>query len=400
LSIAALVVNVRLYSYRGQPADDVIPQLNFIGGALRSGAGQDAQSYFPEGYFFAHALYGLAWVEVGLSEQTGTPRYDRALREARWALAQLESPAGQEPFSVGLTPPYGVFYVGWSNWLRGGILKLQPAAERDPAEVARFQGDLTALAQAFDDSTTPFLQAYPGQAWPVDSTVAVAALRLHDTLFEPRFSATIARWLMLAKQKLDPTTGLLPHRVDFQTGELLEGARATSQSIIGRFLPEVDPAWGREQYTRFRQTFVGSVLGIPGTREYPPGVMGGGDVDSGPLIAGMSLSASVVTVGAARVNSDPALADAYLNVGEALALPVHLGDQKRYAFGLLPIGDAFLAWVKSSTAWTFEPTNQAWPPSVAWGWRLPVHGLTLAIVALAWWPIWRRRKFRVMRYEV
>ena|SRR5215218_3133485 len=58
-----------------------------------------------------------------------------------------------------------VFYRGWTNWLRGG------------------------LGAAFDASASPYLTAYPGQAWPVDSTVAMASLRLHDTLLPARFGA-------------------------------------------------------------------------------------------------------------------------------------------------------------------------------------------------------------------
>src|SRR5262249_40809243 len=148
-------------------------------------------------------------------------------------------------------------------------------------------------------SPTPFLSAYPGQSWPVDNVVAIAALRLHDTLLPPRFDALIARWLDAARARLDPATGLLPHRVDPATGEPLEGARGSSQSIIARFLPEIDLAWGRAQYALFRERFVTTVAGLPGVREYPHDAPGQGDVDSGPLIAGVSLSATVVTLGAA-----------------------------------------------------------------------------------------------------
>ncbi|MFQ5809098.1 MAG: hypothetical protein ACE5JM_05720, partial [Armatimonadota bacterium] len=105
-----------------------------------------------------------------------------------------------------------MFYVGWSSWLRGGVLGLQTPGERDADEVGRFVADCEALGKAFDSSATPFLQAYPGQAWPVDSTVAVAALRLHDTLLPDRFGATVERWLKEARSRLDPATGLLPHR--------------------------------------------------------------------------------------------------------------------------------------------------------------------------------------------
>ncbi|WP_431973186.1 hypothetical protein [Micromonospora haikouensis] len=244
LGVARLVVPATA-GPDGEPPG-VARQLAFLRAALDDGAGEDAQALFPEGWFFAHALYGLARVELGLRKPAG--RRAGELREARWALARLESPAGTAPFDPGLTPAYGIFWQGWTNWLRGGVLALQPADRRDPAEVARFAEASAAIGAAFDASGTPYLAAYPGQAWPVDSTVAVASLRLHDALLPaarppaapssaapsmqappgtpppPRFAGTVARWLDGVRQRLDPGTGLLPHRVDPATGAPAEVA--------------------------------------------------------------------------------------------------------------------------------------------------------------------------------
>lgn len=381
------VINVRLYYTVYTPQyQDVVPQLKFIKEKLQAGAGEEMQQFFPEGYFFSYVLYGLTWVDVGLQDAS---QHEQALTEARWALQALESDEGKSVFSPTLTPPYGVFYIGWSNWLRGGILKLQPPERRDAAEIERFTADLTALAAAFDGNMSPFLQAYPGQAWPVDSTVAVAALYLHDTLFEPQFETTIERWVSLAKAKLDPATGLLPHRVSAATGDLLDGTRGSSQSVIQRFLPEIEAVWAGEQYPLFREQFAATIFGIPGVREYPIGTQGFGDVDSGPLIEGMSLSASVVTVAAARVEGDNELADAMLNVGEALGTPVEWAGSKRYVLGVLPIGDAFLAWAKTSAPWTFTPQPMSLPVIVSAGWRLPIHLISLIVLIVIWW-IWAK----------
>ncbi|GAA4061910.1 hypothetical protein [Actinomadura miaoliensis] len=95
----------------------------------------------------------------------------------RWAVSARSDPA--------LRPAYGVFYVGWGSWLRGKAIALG-----DTTQTARFHSDTAALAAEFDRSG-PFLDAYPGQAWPVDSVVASATLRLHDRLFPPRYQATL-----------------------------------------------------------------------------------------------------------------------------------------------------------------------------------------------------------------
>ncbi|GAA3740574.1 hypothetical protein GCM10022225_24770 [Plantactinospora mayteni] len=367
-------------------------QLAFLRAELDGGAGEVAQQLFPEGYFFLHTLYGLSWVELGLRQPEG--ERGTALREARWALDRLDSPTGRQPFSPDLTPSYGVFYRGWTNWLRGGVLSLQPGASREPAELARFTEDSVALGTAFDTSTSPYLPAYPGQAWPVDSTVAVASLRLHDTLLPARFGGTVDRWLAGVRQRLDPATGLLPHRVDPTSGTPAEGARATSQSMILRFLVDVDPAFAREQYLGFRDRFVTTPLGLgPAVREYPAGTSGAGDVDSGPLLLGVSLSATVVTLGAAQVHGDAALAGALANYGELAGVPLETPWTKRYAFGAVPIGDAFLAWSKTARPWVAEPPAPLPAQTSGW-WRLPLLALLVLLGAAPWPPLLLARRRR------
>ncbi|MGS2648417.1 hypothetical protein [Streptosporangium sp. LJ11] len=402
VAVCALLGTVRLVapataSTTGEPPG-VRRQLTFLRAALDGGAGDQAQSLFPEGYFFLHALYGLSRVELGMREPPG--ERSAALREARWALARLESPSGRAPFSPDLTPPHGVFYRGWTNWLRGGTLALQPPERRDPAELRRFADDSVALAEAFGASESPYLEAYPGKAWPVDSTVAMASLRLHDTLLPSRYAGTAERWLQAVRRRLDPRTGLLPHEADPGTGAPAEVARGSSQSLGQRFLVEIDPAFAADQYRRFRDHYVVSPLGLgPAVREYPVGMDGPGDVDSGPLPLGVSLSATAVALGAAQVHGDAPLAGALANYGELAGLPIDTPWTKRYAFGLLPIGDAFLAWSKTARPWVASPPSPP-PASISPWWRTPLLALLLVIGVAPWLPsLVRHRRDRRARPE-
>ncbi|WP_328329582.1 hypothetical protein OHA70_06485 [Kribbella sp. NBC_00382] len=343
-SLLSLLGTARLVLPRGEPTDGAVKQLQFLRQAIEGGADQDAQGLKPEGYFFMNVLYGLSWVQVGLDSPV---RRAEAATQAQWALNRLYTADGTRPFDLtGLTPRYGVFHAGWTNWLRGGIVALQPAESRDLAEYTKAS---TELAQAFDASQTPYLDAYPGQAWPVDSTVAMASLALYDQLATPRFQPTVERWVAGVKTRLDPATGLMPHQVT----PVSTGARGTSQTLIHRFLLEIDPGFARSQYEVFRQKFV-TGLG-PAIREFPKRTAGSGDVDSGPLVFGVSLSATTVGLGAARVQHD-SLAGVLAREGDLLGVPVSGLHTKRYALGLVPIGDAFLVW--SATALPFAADQQ------------------------------------------
>ncbi|GAA1607008.1 hypothetical protein GCM10009789_71660 [Kribbella sancticallisti] len=133
-TLDSLVATARLVLPRADPEDSAVKQLRFLRGAIEGGADHDAQRLFPEGYFFLNVLYGLTWVQVGLAEPART---EDALREARWSLDRVQSPAGTAPFDPALTPRYGVFHAGWTNWLRGAVLALQPADSRDTTEFTR-----------------------------------------------------------------------------------------------------------------------------------------------------------------------------------------------------------------------------------------------------------------------
>ena len=263
-----------------------------------------------------------------------------ALREARWALARLDSPAGRAPFSPDLTPSYGVFYRGWTNWLRGGVLSLQPRRAARPGRgCAGSPTTPPRSAAAFDASAVAVPGRLPGAgvAGRLDrgDRLAAAARRAAAAPVRRHRRALARRGTAAAR----PAHRAAPAPGRRRTpASPVEVARGTSQSVIHRFLVDVDPAFAREQYLRFRDRFVASPLGLgPAVREYPHGMDGPADVDSGPLPLGVSLSATVVTLGAAQVaRRRPRSPAALANYGELAGLPVDTPWTKRYAFGLLP----------------------------------------------------------------
>ncbi len=375
---------------------DVEQQLNWLGQALRRGAGESTQGWYPEGYFFSHAIYGLALVNQALLHPEDEGLRQRNIKEVAWVLERLESAQGRAPFPQRQAVEYGVFYQGWLNRLLGGWLLLQPEAVRDPDRVEQFHRQSAALAQAFRQSPTRHLEAYPGSSWPVDNVVALTSLRLHDDLYGTHYAVVIDQWLAYTRAHLDPATGLLPHRIDAQTGQLQDDARASSLVMALSFLGELDVNFAHEQYARLRELYAQPVLDFVLMREYPRGISGPGDVDSGPLLGDISPIASGVALATARINGDEETFERLIQLSEVVGLPTTLGDQKWFSLGLLPIGDAFLVWGKTIVPWhqMTTPTPSIEYPRLTSTWYACTNGLALFIALALGLVIWRKTRFR------
>lgn len=355
LLVALLLMQLHRYSaadYRapgGGP--DLQQQLNWMSSSLRQGGGEATQLWYPEGYFFVHALYGLALVNQSLLNSNDILLLQRNRDELKWVLTRLDSELGHAPFPRGQAVEYGVFYQGWRNRLLAGLLLITPPAERDAALEAQFHAQSAALAQAFSESPTHYLEAYPGQSWPVDNVVALTSLKLHDDLYQTHYQDVIDAWLVYTKSHLDPSTGLIPHHIDAATGEVLQGSRGSSLVLALSFLPELDADFSRQQYTRYRELYAQPVLDFVLTREYPHGVDGPMDVDSGPLLGGIGPIASGVNLAAARANGDDEIFERTMQLAETVGVAITINNEKRYTLGLLLAGDGFLVWSKSLVPW-------------------------------------------------
>lgn len=381
-----LFLNLRLYWPTPLAADrntaprQLVAQLNANRRALDDGWPETMQGLFPEGYYFSYALHGLAWVELALRDPSLT---ERALEQAQDCLAHLDSPEGRAPFPSDLPPDHGMFYSAWKCSLHAGIVSLQKGIDEE--ELRRLRHSCDEIAAALKESTTPFPQSYTGMSWPCDTAPAIHAFSVYQRVTdEKRYQATIEDWLADSRAALDSDTGLIGHTASLPNGDSTSTARATSQVIILRMLPDIDPAFAREQYERFRERFGRNFFGVPSILEYPSGVTGSGDVDSGPLILGRGVSANVLMIGVAQVYGDHKLANAIAQLGETVGMPWTSGGEgqkqrfeKRYAGGVLPIGDIIVAYSHVARPW--QATAEHFPAKRydvrAW-WRLPIHAIS------------------------
>ena len=374
--LAILVIwNLRAYTPVSNP-ETTLAQLRFLRDALTDGSAEQAQRVFPEGFFFSWVLYGLGNAQLAAQLPASHPERPWLLENAQTALSKLESDAGKAPFPPDLSLPYGAFYNAWVLYLQASLIRALGVTQSPPALLERFQAGCARFAQALERNSSPFLASYLGHSWAADSSIGVGALGLHDKLFPPRFQGAIANWVNRAKALLEPGLGTLPHQSDVISGQSIETSRGGSQAMMVLALAHADPAFAKSQYEAFRKHFVTESLGVPGVLEYVRGQTGNGDVDSGPIVLGFSGPSVIVGMGAAITMNDLHTARVLNGFVETGGFAVQFNQTRRYLFGALPIGDAFLVWIR-----TMQPLVQdAWPPvfSSFWAWGLHVFSLLLA----------------------
>lgn len=297
------------------------------------------QRLFPEGAAFTLSLTAMASSRA--ADGIRGPARESLVAEVERRNVELRTEAVTSTFPRAGGLDHGVFLAAWQLHTQLALARLTAS----PSDVQTAVEGARGILAAVESTQSPFLEAYPGQAWPVDTVVAMAAVAQVDAAFGvPGARAGLTRWVDRARPLA--VDGLLPHRTT-ATGMPLEGPRGSSSALILAFLPSIDAQWSRQMWPLFRDGFVTRVSGAVGVREHPVGSDRPGDVDSGPLLAGVSLSVSTVTVAAARAHGDLTLATDLVRQAEVAGIPIQVAGERRYAFGLLPVGDAFLAWARS-----------------------------------------------------
>lgn len=389
LLLGILLFNIRLYyqpSYNSlHHNQNLLHQLEHLKEELHNGAADDMQRLYPEGYVFLTSLYGLTWIEVAEWLSADEALFYEANIEINWVLAELASPQAKRPFHEFIAPSYGIFYRGWSNYVLGRKIKALRVQACDSAEVQRFRDNCAEIVAALRASKSPFLESYADMSWPADMTVGMASVAIHEELFPNTYQADIQSWLTQIAALTD-TLGLIPHASDPVTGAALEPARGSSQSLILSFLYEIDSAYAKPHFERYKEVFLNRRLGLPGIREYPRGYQGEQDIDSGPVIWGIGGAASIVGQRTMTLYGERQTAIGLRNSIESFGVGKTSAGKKAYLFGALAMADAFIAWSNSTEAHSSERLGG--PAQVWWF----IHLLSLVLMALGGWAVWRLLK--------
>lgn len=391
LSTLLILINRKLFStpvHQVIDKADVILELNYLERQLKEeDLAEKMQGVFPEGVVFVNALYGLAWCELALAQEEQGPAIKaRVLKEALYAYDQVCSEQAKEHFDPYLPIDYGIFYAGWRNYLLSKILQVDTSFTNHSFYIQEFKEQSHLIAQVMKETKSPFLESYFEQAWPADMCVAVASLRGHDQVFAPRYSGLIKQWVQKVEARVDPKTGMIPHKVEKATGKSIESSRGGSMALMLRLLREINPAFAQKQYHLFKDKFVSTALTFPCIREYPKGSFGIGDIDSGPVILGVGFPATLVAVGCLPMFGDQALAAKQYITVNAFGLEQVNEEEKYYLFGALPMADAFIAWSRA-TGMHYKDENMTSTADLS---TVKFHLISLSTIVLMWGIYYRK----------
>jgi hypothetical protein len=215
-----------------------------------------------------------------------------------------------------------------------------------------------ALARRIDASPTLLFETYPQETYPIDNSAGVAAIGLYDRATGADHGDLLRRWSSRVRERvLDPRSGLLVQAVD-QEGEPVDRPRASGTAFAAYFLSFSDRELSRTLYDALRNQRV-TFMGFGGIREYPVGEPHGpGDIDSGPVLLGVGVSASGLAAAGARVHGDRDLFTALYRTVHLFGAPLDRGGRRRYVTGG-PLGNAIMLAVLTAGPGAAPPGEEA-----------------------------------------
>jgi hypothetical protein len=235
-----------------------------------------------------------------------------------------------------------------SQFLDGEIalmLALRRLVEERESWRAPLRERVGLMVERMERSPVLSAESYPDECWTFCNAIALAAIRAHDVLDGADHSAFLRRWVDTAKSRLiHPETGLLVSSYTLD-GRAMDGPEGSSIWMVAHCLRVVDASFAADQYARAKRELARGVLGFGWAREWPPSWQGSMDVDSGPVIPVLEVSAGssgLAFVGAASFGDANYLRDLWATLNFA-AFPSNNGRELRH-HASNQVGDAVLLY--------------------------------------------------------
>jgi hypothetical protein len=231
----------------------------------------------------------------------------------------------------------GDAWIGWADLALSMLRRVHPqtpfAAVNDRIS--------DALARRLAQAPHALIETYPGQSFPTDVAACAAAVALHAQATGADRNAVLAKWARQYRAEwIDPRSGYLWQRGNARTGAHRDAPRGSGTAVAAYFLSFVDSQLSHD-LTLALERHQRTVLGVSAVLEYAEGYSGNGDMDSGPVVFGTSVTATGFAIGAGRANGRTELVERMRRTARAFGGPTVTGDREHYA-AAGPFGDAVM----------------------------------------------------------
>jgi hypothetical protein len=254
---------------------------------------------------------------------------------------------GEDPLSS-LDGPNG--HIGYLGHLEI-VLLAQQYVGGSSAHAKLTRDVAQAMHRRMTASPSLHAETYPGQTFVADNTVVVACLALAQRLYPDDHLDLSEAWVRRVQTDyLDPGTGLMVFRIAGD-GAVIEASRGSGVAWGVFYLSYASRSFAEQQHRQLKAVMGSRVLGlVHGVREYPNGDERGGDVDSGPLVFGLSPSGTGFAIAGATLAGDEVGKLELLRTAELVGTTLGTGAGRRYVLSPL-VGDAILLAMRTVTAW-------------------------------------------------
>ncbi|MGC4063283.1 MAG: hypothetical protein QM784_01245 [Polyangiaceae bacterium] len=291
-----------------------------------------------------HQMTALGLAQLCLSHPDWSSRYApvatrAAVKSFAKEMRDFGTRAWNEDALSSLSGSHGHAYLAYSA-LAISMARLVDAGF--PVAVARKHDALiAAYERRLLASPTGLIETYPGEAYPTDVAAVAAAIAVHGRATKADHGRVLVHWAtQLRKVQIDPKSGLVIQRMGMRNGKPHDAPRGSGTGLAAYFAGFADRAslvLLSDALLSHRTSF----LRFGAIREYANGYDGGGDVDSGPVLFGVSVAATGFALAPARALRRNGDFESLYRTAELFGFRVERDARTRFATGG-PIGNALM----------------------------------------------------------
>jgi hypothetical protein len=226
---------------------------------------------------------------------------------------------------------YPALAVGMARWLDPVGFPIDVARAHD-ALIAAYERRLLA-------SPIALIETYPDEAFPTDVAAVAAAIAMHGRATGVDHSRVLEHWVaQVRRAQVDPASGFVHQRMGLD-GQPHDVPRGSGTGLAAYYAGFVDRSLA-EQLARALLAHERTLFGFGGVAEFDV-KEGRGDIDSGPVVLGVSVAATGFSLAPFRAFHHREAFTRVLRTTSLFGLP-HEEDGRLFFRTGGPIGNALL----------------------------------------------------------